>query len=57
MMFLTVTLVPSVEHELLTPNFIGVRFAQSLVFCVVFCLFVLFLLAIILSGLRFTASD
>ena len=33
--------------------------SQSLVFCVVFCrsLFVLFLLAIVLSVLRFTASD
>jgi hypothetical protein len=35
-----------------------VRFSLSLVFCVVFCSFVLFLLTIVLSVLlRFTASD
>jgi hypothetical protein len=35
-----------------------VRFSLSLVFCVVFCPFVLFLVAIVLSVLlRFTASD
>jgi hypothetical protein len=39
--------------------FIGVRVTRSLVFCVMFCrsLFVLFLLAIVLSVLRFTDSD
>jgi hypothetical protein len=37
----------------------GVRVTRSLVFCVMFCrsLFVLFLLAIVLSVLRFTDSD
>jgi len=59
--------VPHVEQELLTipehpsshPVFNGVRVAWSLVFCVMFCrsLFVLFLLAIEWSVLRFTASD
>ena len=42
-----------------TPAFSGVRVTRSLVFCVVFCrsLFVLFLLTIVLSVLRITASD
>ena len=37
----------------------GVCVARSLVFCVMFCrsLFVLFLLAVVLSILRFTTSD
>jgi hypothetical protein len=41
------------------PGLSLVRVAQSLVFCVVFCtsLFVFFLLAIVLSVLRFTADD
>ena len=46
------------EHQSSSPVFNGVR--VSLVFCVVFCisLFVLFLLAIVLSVLiRFTDSD
>jgi len=49
-----------VEQELLTlPVFSGVRVALSLVFCVVFCisLFVLFLLAIVLSVLRYSPVD
>jgi hypothetical protein len=56
-----------VEQELLTilkymsstTVFTEVCVAQSLVFCVGFCksLFVLFLLAILLSVLRYTASD
>jgi hypothetical protein len=56
-----------VEKELLTlPEhlssflvFVEVRVVRSLVFCVVFCrpLFVLFLLAIAVSVLLFTASD
>jgi len=38
--------------------FCGICVAESLVFCVVFCTFVLFLLAILLSVfLRFTVSD
>ena len=43
----------------LAPIVSGVRVARSLVLCVVFCrlLFVLFHLAIVLSLLRFTASD
>ena len=62
--------VPHVEQELLTlpkhpsatPVFSGVHVAWSLVFCVMFCrlLFVLwffFFLAIVLSVLRFMASD
>ena len=59
--------VPLVEQELLTilkymsltTVFTEVCVAQSLVFCVAFCksLFVLFLLAILLSVLRYTASD
>ena len=53
--------VEHVEQELITraPGFSGVRVAQSLVFCVMLCrkLFVLFQLAIMLSVLRFTASD
>ena len=42
-----------------TPVVSGVRFVRSLVFCVLFCrsLFVLFLLAIVLSMLWFMASD
>jgi hypothetical protein len=41
------------------PVFSGVRVARSVVFCVVFCrsLFALFVLAIVLSVLRFTASE
>ena len=47
------------EHLSSTPGFSGVRVAQYLVFCVVFCrsLLVLFLLALVLSVLYFTASD
>jgi len=55
----TGTAYPSGAHEF-TPCFSGVRAAQSLVFCVMFCvsLFVPFLLAIGLSAfLQFTASD
>jgi hypothetical protein len=51
--------LPFRTHEL-TPSFSGFRVAQSLVFCVVFCisLFVLFLLVIALSVLvLFTTSD
>ena len=61
--------MPSVEQELLTllehlsstPVFSGIPVARSLVLCVCFvdrCLsFVLFLLAIVLSDLRYTDSD
>ena len=55
--------MPLVEQELLTfPEYLRlppVIVARSLVFCVVFCrsLFVLFLLAIVLSVLRFTDFD
>ena len=59
--------VPLVEQELLTilqymsstTIFTEVCVVQSLVFCVAFCksLFVLFLLAILLSVLRYTTSD
>jgi hypothetical protein len=59
--------VPLVEQELLAllehpsspPGFSGVRLTQSLVFNVVFCwsLFGLFLLTIVFSVFRFTASD
>ena len=54
----TGTAEPSGAHEL-TLVISGVRIAQSLVFCVVFCrsLFVLFRLAIVLHVLRFTTSD
>ena len=47
------------EHLSSPPGFNGVRFARSLVFCVLICrsLFVLFLLVIVLSVLRFTDSD
>jgi len=47
------------EHLRSHQVFSGVRVARYLVFCVMFCrsLFVLFLLTIILSALRFTASD
>ena len=48
------------EHLSSPPVFSGIRVAQSLVFCVMFCrqFFVLFHLAIALSVvLRFTASD
>ena len=47
------------EAEKFTPCFGVVHIARSLVLCVVFCrsLFVLFLLAIVLSVLRYTASD
>jgi hypothetical protein len=58
--------MPLVEQELLTlqehlsspPVFCGVHVTR-LVLCEVFCrsLFVLFLLAIVLSGLQFTDSD
>ena len=59
--------MPLMNQELLifteAPGFIlsfhGVHVAQILVFCVVFCrsLFVLFLLSIVLSVLRFTVSE
>ena len=61
--------MPLVEHELLTrpehlsspPVFSGVCVTRSLVLCIMFvdvvCLFVLFLLAIVLSVLRFMDSD
>ena len=59
--------VLNVEQKLITlpehldspPVLSGVRVAQSSVFCVMFCrsLFVLFLLVIVLSVLRSTASD
>ena len=60
--------VPHVEQELFTlpehlsspADFSGIRYARSLVFCVMFCrqLFDLFLLAIVLSvHLQFTTSD
>ena len=57
--------VPLVEQELLTlPEhqsstlvFSGVRVAQSFVFCVMFCKFLFFLLAIVLSVLRYTDYD
>jgi hypothetical protein len=59
--------VPLVEQELhtlqgllnSTPVLRGVRVARSLIFCVVFCrsLFVLFLLAIVLSVRRYTIFD
>ena len=47
------------EHLRSHPVFSGVRVDRSLDFCVVFCrsVFVLFLLAIVLSVLRFTDSD
>ena len=47
------------EHLTSPPVFSGVCVPQSLVFCVVFCrsLFVLFLLTIVFSVLRFTDSD
>ena len=55
------------EQELLTlpenlsshPVLSGVRVTRSLVFCAMFCrsLFVLFLLIILFSALRFTDSD
>ena len=47
------------EHLSLPPGYSGVRFARSLIFCVMFCksLFVLYLLAIVLFVLRFMASD
>ena len=47
------------EHPSSPPVFSGIRVARPLVFCVVLCgsLFVLFLLAIVLSVLRFTDSD
>ena len=47
------------EHPSSPPGFNGVRFARSLVFWVLICrsLFVLFLLVIVLSVLRFTDSD
>ena len=50
---------PSGAHGFTTGFFIGVRVTRSLVFCVMCCrwLFVLFLLAIVLSVLRFTYSD
>jgi hypothetical protein len=53
----TGTAFPSVAPEF-TPGFSWIRVAQSLVFHVVYCrsLFVLFLLLIVLSVLRFTAS-
>ena len=53
---LEVVSYPSEAPEV-TP--VGLCFARSLVFCVVFCrsLFVFFLLAIALSVLQFTASD
>ena len=49
---------PLGTHEF-TPMFHAIRGAQSLVVCVLLCrsLFVLFILAIILSVRRFTASD
>jgi len=49
------TSCPSGAHEF-TPGFSGERVTRSLV---MFCrsLFVLFLLAIVMSGLRFTDSD
>ena len=49
---------PSGVHEF-TPAFSGVHDAQPLIFSLVFCrsLFVFFLLAIVLSVLRCTASD
>ena len=53
------TVQPSGVH-VLTPDFLWVRVARSLVFCVMFFrqLFVSFLLAIVLSVLlRFTVSD
>jgi hypothetical protein len=41
-----------------TPGFSGIRIAQSLVFCVVFCRSLFVLLAIALYALlRFTVSD
>ena len=57
--------LPLVEQELLIlpdhlsspPVFSWVRFVRNLVFCVVFCRFVLFHLDIVLSVLRFTDSD
>ena len=59
--------MPLLNQELLifaeapgfTPSFHGVHVAQIIAFCVVFCrsLFVLFLLSIVLSVLRFTVSD
>jgi hypothetical protein len=49
------------EHPSSFPAFSEVRVAQSLVLCLGFvifvCSFVLFLLAIVLSVLRFTDSD
>jgi len=49
----------SLEHLCSCPVFSGVRVARSLVFCAMFCrsLFVLFHLSIVLSVLRFTASE
>jgi len=58
--------VSSVEQKMLSipdplsppPQFlVGVRVARSLVFWVVFCSFFLFIFAILLSVLRFAASD
>jgi len=51
--------LPEHLHLSSPPVFSGVRIAQYLIFCVLFCrsLFVLFLLAIVLSVLRFTDSD
>jgi hypothetical protein len=54
--------VALVEQELLIlsefiPVFSGVRVAQSFVLCIIVCPFVFFLLAIVLSVLRFTAAD
>ena len=53
--------VPCALHLIFTFSplvFSGVRIAHSLVFCVMFCrsLFVLFILVIVLSILRFTDS-
>ena len=57
--------VPLVEHELPTlpehlsspPVFSGVRVTRSLVLQIVICPFALFLLAIVLSVLRYSDSD
>ena len=45
------------EHPRSTPVFSGVRFFRSLVLCVMVYPHVRFLLAIVLSVLRFTDSD
>jgi hypothetical protein len=52
--------LPTLPGHLISPQVLSVvRVGQSFVFCVIFCrsLFVLFRLAILLSILRFTASD